>query len=232
MQAHKGIARTAATLIGGAALAMLGMPSTALTSPTGAIATDTFDCQTAVPAAPDGVELASAVRGVGTPSIADAARLVRLQQSLAQAHFEGGAGFRIECRGNRPDTGRSVTWHFTLKQLERIATVRGETSLTAFEHRYRVEAPRALRLVDDVLVAEVMTLPEPQDWHVDSAANALVARHVYRRAGAGCSTLTSRCSVRQDVDWRLDLAGRDLRLTRSVWTNGVASGQAVWRLER
>ena len=102
--------------------------------------------------------------------------------------------------------------------------------ITAFEDRFEVIDASQGRLVDDVLVAEVMTLPDASTWYLDEGGRTLRSTLRARRRAASSSRMTRAYLV--EIDWTLATAGRDLELAQTFYTNGVASERAVWRLSR
>jgi len=156
-----------------------------------------------------------------------------LGRALEEGDFRGGHGVRVQCFGTPAERSYPVTWQLRLEQLERIETLSGEHSLTAFEERYAVHDPGDDRRVAGVLVAEVMTLPAARRWRVGADGTTLHARQDARRDGAPCAnTVTGSCSVPVDLDWQLGGTEQRPELSLMRYVDGVASGAVVWHLQR
>jgi len=201
----------------------------------GSDAPPVLDCGAAPPNAPrQRVLLDEAIERDTAEGDARIARLDRLETALRTARYRGGRGTRVECFGNDPLNLDRVTWLFRLEQLERVGTLSGEQTLTAFEERYAVHDPGDDRRVADVLVAEAITLPERGQWHVGPDGQYLHASQTGRRAGSACAAAPSgasgACSVRYTLDWQLGGSPDRPELVQVRYINGLAADGVRWQL--
>lgn len=171
-----------------------------------------------------------------------------LLDNLRNKEFHSGEGERTVCRGDdsvdnstdkrrpRDSTRHEVTWQFRLEDIERVETLNGEMAITAWEDRHTVIAPARSRYAAGSTQAEVMDVPQPNEWVVHEDMNALTVNRRHRRAGSSgslCrnSVFISHCTYLAEIDLTARAVGKSIELQQVFYINGRRSEWVTWRLD-